>query len=140
MAPCSIADAGDILDTMISLTHPTPLHRVITAGDESMALYLALRHRGFFRVATTATCRLPRGQHTVGLIAGQNPIGEIEAISPFLAPKARLALLVGAGGDGLKIRSKLELIGFRIEAGVRCKAGLVLSAHRQGYVQLQKAA
>ena len=42
------------------------------AGSDSLELYLALRRRGFNRVATTATCRIPKGQHAVGLITGQN--------------------------------------------------------------------
>lgn len=41
---------------------------------------------------------------------------------------------------GLKIRALLEQIGFRIEAGVRCRQGLVLSAYRQGFGQMENAA
>jgi hypothetical protein len=43
-------------------------------------------------------------------------------------------------GFCLKIRSKLEQMGFRIEAGVRCQQGLVLSAYRQGFAQMENAA
>jgi hypothetical protein len=31
-------------------------------------------------------------------------------------------------------------MGFRIEAGVRCQQGLVLSAYRQGFGQMENAA
>jgi hypothetical protein len=31
-------------------------------------------------------------------------------------------------------------MGFRIEAGVRCQQGLVLSAYRQGFTQMEIAA
>ena len=43
-------------------------------------------------------------------------------------------------GVCLKIRSRLEQMGFRIEAGVRCQQGLVLSAYRQGFGQMEDAA
>ena len=59
---------------MIGLTRLSNLHRAIVAGSDSLELYLALRRRGFIRVATTATCRIPRRQHAVGLITGQNSL------------------------------------------------------------------
>ena len=42
---------NQVLDTMISLARITTFHRVIIAGSESMQFYLALRRRGFIRVA-----------------------------------------------------------------------------------------
>src|SRR5579871_3971584 len=128
---------SDLLDIMISLTRAGPLHRLIIAGSDSMDSYLTLRRRGFIRVTTTDICRTARAQHHVGLVAGQYSSRGFEAVldqmSPFLAANAGLALLVGSRDDGLRIRLKLEGLGFRIEAGVRCTAGLVLSAHRQDY-------
>jgi hypothetical protein len=50
-----------VIDTMIELTRLSHLHRAIIAGSGGMELYLALRRRGFLRVATTTTCRIPRG-------------------------------------------------------------------------------
>jgi hypothetical protein len=136
--------SGHILDTMISLTRLAATHRVIAAGSDGMELYLALRRRGFLRVSTPAICRVARAQHGVGLVSGQSSSLGIESvldqISPFLATNATLALLVGSRENGLKIRTKLEALGFRIEAGVRCRAGLVLSACRQGYGQMERAA
>jgi len=135
-----------VVDTMIGLTRLSNLHRAIVAGGDSLELYLALRRRGLIRVATTATCRIARGQHAVGLIAGQNSLQAIEAtlaeISQFLCPSAAIAILIDSRESGLclKIRARLEQMGFRIEAGVRCQQGLVLSACRQGYVQMEKAA
>jgi len=111
-----------------------------------MELYLTLRRRGFIRVATTATCRIPKRQHAVGLITGQNSPGAIEAalaqISQYLSPNAAIAVLINSGESGfcLKIRNLLEQMGFRIEAGVRCQQGLVLSAYRQGFNQMEIAA
>ena len=135
-----------VVDTMIELTRLSNLNRAIVAGSDSLELYLALRRRGFIRVATTATCRIPRGQHAVGLITGQNSLQAIEAalaqISPFLSTSAAIAVLIDSRESGfcLKIRTRLEQMGFRIEAGVRCQQGLVLSAYRQGFGQMENAA
>jgi hypothetical protein len=139
-------DREQVVDTMIELTRLSNLHRAIVAGSDSLELYLALRRRGFIRVATTATCRIPKGQHAVGLITGQNSLQAIEAslaqISQFLSTSAAVAVLIDSRESGicLKIRTKLEQMGFRIEAGVRCQQGLVLSAYRQGYGQMENAA
>ena len=144
--PHSIPDREQVVDTMIDLTRLSNLHRAIVAGSDSLELYLALRCRGFIRVATTATCRIPRGQHAIGLITGQISLQAIEAaltrISPFLCTSATIAVLIDSRESGLslKIRSRLEQMGFRIEAGVRCQQGLVLSAYRQGFGQMENAA
>jgi hypothetical protein len=144
--PHSIANREQVVDTMIELTRLSHLQRTIVAGNDGMEFYLALRRRGFLRVATTATCRIPKGQHTVGLITGQNSLQAIEAalaeISQFLSASAAIAVLIDSRETGLslKIRSKLEQMGFRIEAGVRCQQGLVLSAYRQGFGQMENAA
>ena len=135
-----------VVDTMIELTRLSHLHRAIVAGSDSLELYLALRRRGFIRAATTATCHIPKAQHAVGLIAGQNSLGAIEAalaeISPYLCAYAAIAVLIDSRESGLslKVRSRLEQMGFRIEAGVRCQQGLVLSAYRQGFGQMENAA
>jgi hypothetical protein len=135
-----------VTDTMIELTRLSNLHRAIVAGSDSLELYLALRRRGFIRVATTATCRIPRAQHAVGLITGQNSLQAIEAalaqISPFLSTSAAIAVLIDSRESGfcLKIRTRLEQMGFRIDAGVRCQQGLVLSAYRQSFGQMENAA
>ena len=85
-------------------------------------------------------------EHAVGLITGQNSQIAIEAalaeISPFLCTSAAIAVLIETRESGvcLKIRNRLEQMGFRIEAGVRCQQGLVLSAYRQGFGQMENAA
>jgi hypothetical protein len=144
--PHSVASREQVVGAMIDLTRLAHPHRAIIAGSDSLELYLALRRRGFVRVATTATCRIPRGQHSVGLITGQNSLVAIETalteISRFLCANASIAVLIDSRESGvcLKLRTNLEQIGFRIEAGVRCQQGLVLSAHRQGFGQMEKAA
>jgi hypothetical protein len=144
--PHSASSREQVIDTMVGLTRLSNEHRAILAGSDSMELYLALRRRGFIRVATTATCRVPKGQHAVGLITGQNSLRAIEAtlaeISQFLSASATIAVLIDSRESGycLKVRARLEQMGFRIEAGVRCQQGLVLSAYRQGFAQMENAA
>ena len=144
--PHSASSREQVIDTMVGLTRLSNQHRAIIAGSDSLELYLALRRRGFVRVATTATCRVPRGQHAVGLITGQNSLRAIEAalaeISQFLNASAAIAVLIDSRESGfcLKVRARLEQMGFRIEAGVRCQQGLVLSAYRQGFAQMENAA
>ena len=144
--PHSVSNREQVVDTMIDLTRLSNLHRAIVAGSDSLELYLALRRRGFIRVATTTNCRIPKRQHAIGLISGANSLQAIEAalaqISQFLSPSAAVAVLDDSCESGLclKIRTRLEQMGFRIEAGVRCQQGLVLSAYRQGLVQMESAA
>ena len=144
--PHTDPDREQVIDTMIELTRLSNLHRAIVAGSDCLELYFALQRRGFFRVSTTATCRVPRGQHPVGLIAGQNAPAAIEValgqILPFLGASAAVAVLIDSreGGSSLKVRTRLEQIGFRIEAGVRCHEGLVLSAYRLGFGWIENAA
>ena len=144
--PHSAPNREQVIDTMIELTRLSSQLRAIVAGSDSLELYLALRRRGFARVSTPETSRSPRGQHAVGLITGQNSLAAVEAvltrISPFLSASAAIAVLIDSRESGfcLKIRTKLEQMGFRIEAGVRCQQGLVLSAYRQGFGQMENAA
>lgn len=144
--PHSVSNREQVVDTMVELTRLSNLHRAIVAGNGSLEFYLALRRRGFVRVATSATCRIPKGQHAVGLIAGQNSLQAIEAalteISQFLSASAAIAVLIDSreSGFNLRIRAKLEQMGFRIEAGARCPQGFVLSAVRQGFVPMESAA
>jgi hypothetical protein len=142
----SASNREQLVDTMIELTRLSSQHRAIVAGSGSLEFYLTLRRRGFIRVATTATCRIPKGQHAVGLITGQHSLQAIEAtltkISQFLNASAAIAVLIDAreSGFSLKVRAKLEEMGFRIEAGARCQEGFVLSAVRQGFAQMEIAA
>ena len=144
--PHSVSSREQVVDTMIGLTRLSYRHRAIVAGSDSLELCVALRRRGFIRAATAATCRIPRGQHAVGLITGQNSLKGIEdalaQISQFLSATAAIAVLIDSreGGFCLKIRNRLEQMGFRIEAGVRCQQGLVLSAYRHGFGQMEDAA
>jgi hypothetical protein len=144
--PHLVESREQVVDTMIDLTRLSNLHRTILAGSDSMELYLALRRRGLTRVATPTMCRIARGQHAIGLVAGQDSSSTIEGalneISPFLSAHAAVAVLIDSrqSGSGVRIRSKLQQMGFQIEAGVRCQTGLVLSACRQDFRQMANAA
>ena len=141
MQPCSVAGREQAIDAMIALTRLSNLDRVIVAGTRSMQLSVSLRQRGFARISTPATCSGPRGQHSIALITAEMSEATTEVVlaevSQLLAANATIAILISSreGEFCLKIRKKLEQIGFGIEAGVRCKEGLVLSAHRQGFCQ-----
>lgn len=141
----SASDQAQVLDTMIALTRLSHLQRAIIGGSGGMEIYLGLRRRGFMRVATISTSRLARRQHAIGLLADHGSAAleaALAEVSPFLSVSATIALLIDTeeNGSGSSVRAKLQQMGFRIDAGVRCHQGLVLSACRQGSAQTEKAA
>jgi hypothetical protein len=144
--PHSTSYQAQVLDTMVGLTRLSNLQRAIIAGGDGMELHLALRRRGFMRVATVSTCRIPRRQHSIGLIVDHDSPESIERalseISPYLCAQATVATLIDSHGSNssLRVRTRLQQMGFQIEAGVRCHQGLVLSAFRQGFIQMESAA
>jgi hypothetical protein len=131
-----------VVDTMIALTRLSRLDGAIIAGQDSMELYLSLRRRGFVRVATSSTFRMPRRQYAVGLIVTHDTLTELSQASAYLGTNAAVAVLVESPDSQfcVRVRERLQQIGFRIEAGVRCHRGLVLSATRQGYARMEAAA
>ena len=62
--------------------------------------------------------------------------------SPFLTANSAIAVLIESqeGDSAMTIRHKLQQMGFRIEAGVRCRQGFVLFACRRGCAQMEQAA
>ncbi|HET7889174.1 MAG TPA: hypothetical protein VFL62_23340 [Bradyrhizobium sp.] len=148
----SVPDQTQVLDTMIRLTRLSLLQRAIIAGHDGMELYLGLRRRGFMRVAPLSMSRMRKRQHAIGLVADRDPAA-IEAalgeLSPFLGAQATVAILLdsatsvgghGVGSPGVEVRTKLQEMGFQIEAGVRCHQGFVLSACRRGSSRIERAA
>jgi hypothetical protein len=85
----------------------------------------------------SSTCRTPSARHSVGLIAGDRCYQSIEAtisqIGRLLCPAASLTISIESQESGLaaKVRTRLQQLGFRIEAGARCQQGFVLAAHRE---------
>lgn len=142
----SAADRDQVVDTMITLTQLSNLNRAIVAGRDSSELYLALRRRGLVRIGLPSAFRRRKAICAVGLITVRDSLAEfataLAQVAPSLGTTATIAVLIKAseGGFALSIRRKLEQLGFRIEAGVRCQQGLVLSARRQNSAQMDRAA
>lgn len=140
----SVSDQAQVLDTMIALTRLSLLQRAIIGGSGGTELYRGLRRRGFMRVATISTGWLAPRQHAIGLLADRGPALEtaLTEISPFLSASATIAVLIDAdeSSSSSSVRAKLQQMGFRIDAGVRCHQGLVLSACRKNFGQIEKAA
>lgn len=140
------ADRDQVVETLIALTHLSNVSRAIVAGRGSTELYLALRRRGFVRIGLPSTFRSRKASCAVGFITVQEAFAEFETalvqVAPSLGATAAIAVLIRSSESGfaLKVRKKLEQHGFRIEAGVRCHVGFVLSAYRQGFAQMECAA
>ena len=139
--PAFASSRDEIVDTMINLTHLSRAHRIVIAGGDGIELYLALRRRGFGFGVLASSCRNPLARHSVGLIAGDHCYLSIEAtidqIGRLLSPTASLTISIESQESGLaaKVRTRLQQLGFRIEAGARCQQGFVLTAHREEAVQ-----
>jgi hypothetical protein len=131
----------EIVDTMIDLARLGKTQRIVLAGRGSMDIYLALKQRGFAFSVLASACRTAGGQHTAGLISGCESYPTIEAaliqVSSFLNSAADIAIAISSRENGLigRVRTKLQQLGFRIEAGARCREGFVLAAHRQEFNQ-----
>jgi hypothetical protein len=139
--------AGHIIETMIRLARCAKAHRIIVAGSKGREFLLELHRRGYTRVATTATCGLPRGQCNVALVDWQ--LQSIKALETtlgwlvhFLAPAAALVIWVDSSerGRNRKLASMLDRLGFRIEAGTRCERGFAICARRRDTVPMNVAA
>jgi hypothetical protein len=131
----------EIIDTMIELARLSTTQRIVIAGHGSMAIDLALKQRGFAFGVLASACRTAGGQHSAGLIAGCDSYQTIEAallrVSSLLNSAADLAIAIRSRESGLigRVRTRLQQIGFRIEAGARCRDGFVLAAHREQFNQ-----
>lgn len=130
--------SGDnVVTTMIKLARCTKLDRIILSGSEVPERMFELRRHGYSRVATTATCGLPRGQYDVALVDWK--MHSIRALDTtlnwlvhFLAPAGVLVIWIEAeerSGER-KLRSILRRLGFRVESGTRCEDGVAISALR----------
>jgi len=135
-----------VVDVMVGLTRAAASHRVIAAGSDAFDLYLELLRRGFSRVVTTSTCRVPCAQHDIAFIAGDHSAQALEGVLmrlvPFLSVRAIVAVRIDAHENRLggKVQLLLERLGFRVEAGSRCEQGFVLSARRREWIDLAQAA
>jgi hypothetical protein len=146
MRNSTITSASDpIIDTMLELARCAKPHRIILVGPSGADQEVELHHRGYHRVATTATCGLPRGQYDVAFVDWQLP--SIKALETtldwlvhFLAPAGVLVVWVAPAVDHLRLGPVLGRLGFRIEAGTRCERGLAISARRLDAIEQAMAA
>ena len=148
MTRCNPAPSGErITESLVELARCSTLHRIIVAGSKSPQSMFELHRRGYNRVATTATCGLPRGQYDVALIDWQGrSIKALETtldwLVHFLGSSAVMAIWVDSQerAPNRKLAAMLEKLGFRIEIGTRCEHGLAVSARRRDAAQLAVAA
>jgi hypothetical protein len=139
---------GDFkIETLVQLARCSKLDRIILAGSRAPRRMFELHRRRFIRVATTATCGLPRGQYDVGLVEWQLP--SIKALATtldwlvhFLSPAGVLVIALDTPEcqDRRKLRPMLARMGFRIEAGTRCEHRTAISARRLDLAQQAVAA
>ena len=136
-----------ITESLVELARCSKLHRIVVAGAKGAEVMFALHRRGYIRVATTGTCGLPHGQYDVALVDWEGQ--SIKALDTtldwlvhFLASSAVLAVWVDSreGGVNRKLKSMLERLGFRIEAGTHCEHGVAVSARRLDAAQTAVAA
>ena len=137
----------EIIQTMIDLVQCSKSHRIIMAGSQSSKQMVELNRRGYARVATTASCGLPRGQYDVAFVDWQRQtikaLGTtLDWLVHFLAPTSVLVVSIDCSErtDSMKLKSLLERLGFRIEAGTRCEHGFTISARRRDAAQMAVAA
>jgi len=145
--PDPIPVGRQVIELMIQLACCSKSHRIIVAGSKGRELILELHRRGYNRVATTATCGLPRGQCDVAMIDWRlQSITALERtlgwLVHFLAPAAVLVVWLDSSepSRNRKLGSMLEQLGFMIESGTRCEQGLVVSARRRDAARMNVAA
>jgi hypothetical protein len=136
-----------IAGTLIDLARIAKPHRVLVAGALASELLIALHRHGCLRVATSTCCGAPRGQYDAALVAWQGSSLEILArtlqwLTAFLGPDSVLAVWVGRseGASDRKLRTMLQRLGFRVEAGTICQNGLAVAARRLELLPAAKAA
>ena len=134
-----------IIATMVELARCSKLHRIILVGSNGSDHELALHRRGYHRIATTASCGLPRGQYDAAFVEWElNSIKALETtldwLVHFLAAAGVLVIWIAPHTDHQRLGSMLERLGFRVEAGTRCERGLAVSARRLDAVQQPIAA
>jgi hypothetical protein len=148
MIPSGLTLADEhVIQTMIDLARSSKSQRILVAGSRSSEQMFELNRRGYARVATTASCGLPRGHYDAAFVDWQ--LQSIKALATtldwlvhFLAPTSVLVVSIDFSErtGSMKLKSLLERLGFRIEAGTRCEHGFTISARRRDAAQMAVAA
>lgn len=134
-----------IIEEMLELAGCSLDHRIILAGSTRPDQIFELRRRGFFRVVTTATCKLSPGQYDVAFVEWRrHSIEALEAtldwLVHFLSPAGVLVIWIDTAAGHHKLRLAIERVGFRVDTGARCEKGFAVSARRLGVGQQAMAA
>ncbi len=127
------------IDTTIALARCSTKHRILLAGAHGPASIINWRSRGYHRVATTSTCKLPRAQYDVAVVEWRQH--SIKALATsldwlvyFLSPRGALVVWIESAIDTppgrRELRTAVEQLGFCVETGTRAANGFVVSAHR----------
>lgn len=126
-----------IVNAMIQLARAGMSQRMIIAGPNSAEVFLELHRRGYPRVTTTQSCRVPCGQHDVAVLAWRDYSIKalettIDRLVHFLSAGGVLVAWIGSHERlaNQALRRTLERLGFRIEAGTACENGVAISARR----------
>jgi hypothetical protein len=124
-----------IIDAMVELARCSTDHRIVLAGCKEPYGIVELHRRGYCHVATTATCKLSRGQYDVAFVEWRrHSIKALEAtldwLVHFLSPKGVLVIWIDAAPGARKLRSAIERLGFRADIGTRCENGFAISPRR----------
>jgi len=142
-----IPAGGPITQTLIGLAHVSKADHVLATGSLGTEILLELHRRGCTRVAATGSCGLPRGQYDVAVVGWRgDSLKALETtlgwLVHFLGPKGVLAVWASRdeGAPDRKLRSMLQRLGFRVEAGTFCENGLAIVARRLESVPATMAA
>jgi hypothetical protein len=126
-----------VVTTMVKLARCANLDRIILSGSAAPQLMLELHRRGYFRIATTATCGLPHGQYDIALVEWQRrSMKALETALNWLvhfigrAGVLVIWIYVEEASSQRTLRSILERLGFQIEAETRCGDGVAILACR----------
>jgi hypothetical protein len=110
---------------------------VLVSGAIGKEVLIELHRRGCSRVVTTAHCGLPHGQYDVAVVGWQRQsLKALEVtliwLVHYLGPKGVLAIWIDSNEPAAnrKLRSMLDRLGFRVEAGTSCENGLAVAARR----------
>jgi hypothetical protein len=134
-----------ITGTMIELAQCSAEQRIILAGSNEPDRSFELHSLGFYRVVTTATCKLSRRQYDVAFVEWrQHSIKALETtldwLVHFLSPMGVLVIWIDVAPERRKLRSAIEKLGFHVESGTRCENGFAVSARRVNVLQQTMAA
>jgi hypothetical protein len=126
------------IDAVIGLAGCSAEDRILLAGVMEPRRIFDWRSRGYHRVATLATCRLPRGQYNVAFVDWrQHSIKALEATLDWLVYflSRRGVLVIWIDGADMaprhrEVRPMIERLGFCVETARRTGSGFTVSARR----------